>query len=159
MQALLLNKDFLFQNYVREELSTRAIAVMLGCSQTPVLLYLRKYGIKLRSSKEACRLWNQQHCPPKGYRQVHLPLHPMADKQGRVLEHRRIVEEVLGRLLEKNEVVHHRNGIPYDNRPKNLRVFLSQAEHCQFHRQFKKVSREKISTERASIKRPRFPKA
>lgn len=39
------------------------------------------------------------------------------------------MEEVLGRALEPSEVVHHRNGDPADNRPENLELFVSNAEH------------------------------
>jgi hypothetical protein len=32
------------------------------------------------------------------------------------------MERLLGRLLEKNEFVHHRNGVKSDNRPENLEL-------------------------------------
>ena len=46
----------------------------------------------------------------------------------RVRAHRAIMEGILGRTLNKSEVVHHKNGNKVDNRPENLEV-MSRAEH------------------------------
>ena len=39
-----------------------------------------------------------------------------------VLEHRHVMEGVLGRTLLSTEHVHHRNHVKHDNRPDNLAV-------------------------------------
>lgn len=68
-----------------------------------------------------------------GYRRVYAPRHPLAAKDGRVLEHRKVLYDQLGpgphpcarcgRSLEWTQIdVDHINADPSDNRPENLQV-------------------------------------
>lgn len=64
----------------------------------------------------------------KGYIVVLVPNHPKATSKGYVMEHRLIAEKVLGRYLERNEMVHHNNGDVKDNRNRNF-VICSRSYH------------------------------
>lgn len=59
-----------------------------------------------------------------GYVQLYRPDHPDATKKGYVLEHRLVMERMIGRRLLPSETPHHKNGIRSDNRPENLELWV-----------------------------------
>lgn len=68
-----------------------------------------------------------------GYIYAFAPDHPRATKDGYVLEHRLVAEQMIGRYLTSGESVHHKNGIKTDNRPRNLQV-MTKREHGLLHK-------------------------
>jgi len=68
-----------------------------------------------------------------GYVEIHLPGHILADKHGRVAEHRLVMSEHIRRPIEKTEHVHHINGDRSDNRIENL-VILTKSHHNSIHK-------------------------
>ena len=61
------------------------------------------------------------------------PSHPSAPSRGAVLQHRLVMEGVLGRFLTKRERVHHINHCSWDNRAQNLKLYASHQEHMLEH--------------------------
>ena len=77
--------------------------------------------------------WRGGRLIQDGYVRVRMP--PGSSQRYR-LEHRLVMEQVLGRPLKESETVHHRNGIRDDNRPENLELRTGQhgrgaTQHCQ----------------------------
>ena len=59
-----------------------------------------------------------------GYICEYLPDHIQANKDGRVLQHRRIMAEHIGRRLESFENVHHIDGDKTNNDIQNLELWV-----------------------------------
>lgn len=66
-----------------------------------------------------------------GYVMVKAPNHPDSHSNGYIYEHRIVAENKIGRRLESDEHVHHKNGDKQDNRPENLEV-RHESEHLAY---------------------------
>ena len=83
--------------------------------------YLRRYGSATPDLKEVGGQYKGTLYPLRhkaGYLQI------WDRERGRVIaQHRVVMEQHLGRHLERHENVHHRNGIRHDNRIENLELW------------------------------------
>jgi hypothetical protein len=69
-----------------------------------------------------------------GYKGVKIKNHPNANSCGCIPLHRLIMEKHLGRLLTKQEVVHHIDGNIYNNNINNLALCNNNSEHMKLHK-------------------------
>ncbi len=125
-----------------EGLTHRQIGERLGCADQHVSRLCRRYGIhpQRRGPRNGVGHPNWKggrQVDADGYILVWQLDHPHARRMagrksgGYVAEHRLVMEQVLGRYLEPGEVVHHLNGVHDDNRPENLELFGSNADHLR----------------------------
>lgn len=60
-----------------------------------------------------------------GYREFYNLPKAKGGQEGKSLEHRLVMERILGRRLQSGESVHHKNGVRHDNRPENLELWIT----------------------------------
>ena len=73
----------------------------------------------------------------KGYVYIYMPDHPKATKKGYVLEHRVVMEKILGRHLKDTETVHHIDGDTQNNEPTNLMLMDDECYHRKLHSKYR----------------------
>jgi predicted transcriptional regulator len=135
MKRIQIDIAYLRQLIEVDKLTQVRVAQILGVNRATVERACKLHGLLTqrtgpRSGREHTG-WKGGKILLGGYYYIYSPDHPNATKQKRVAEHRLVMESKLGRYLLRTEVVHHRNGVPTDNRPENLEVFQSNAEHLK----------------------------
>lgn len=73
-------------------------------------------------------------CKGGGYMYARtLPIHPNANSKGLYPLHRVLMENIIGRLLLRNEIVHHKDGNKENNNNDNLEL-MTVSNHSRHHR-------------------------
>ncbi len=138
--------------YVDKDLTAEQTGVRLGISRFHVRNYMNAFGIKRRNKgqRKGARSmnWKGGKIRHNGYIYVWTPDHPR-NSGNYVAEHILVMEKHLGRLLEKGEVIHHKNRIRDDNQPENLKLFNGHADHLKAHWK----NREEPKTEHGKLLR------
>lgn len=79
-----------------------------------------------------------------GYKEVYLAADSIkyGRRDGYVLEHRRVMQDLLGRKLKPNELIHHIDGGKLNNSPENLYLCRSVSHHRDIHNGLEEIAFE-----------------
>lgn len=143
---ILMDREWLHDQYIIQEKSMKIIAEEVGCSVGVVHSHLVAKDIPTRSIRKSVKLagndkrsgknhpyWKGGRRISAGYVWIYSPDHPSSNSTGYVQEHRLIAEDMIGRALTSKEIVHHIDGNKQNNDPSNLQI-MSRSEHVKLHR-------------------------
>jgi hypothetical protein len=124
--------------YYDEKRSTVEMADLLDCSQSSITTWMNKYGLERRSGSEAIQMafgtenevpLHKHHKGPMMWR------YHYKDEKADVMVHRLLAVAKYGFDALEGKVVHHKNEIPWDNRPDNI-TLMEPREHRSHHRTY-----------------------
>ncbi len=109
-------------------MSIPRICKEIGCTSGCVIPALKKAGVKCRSISDA----RHMVASGKPYNFGNNYMGICYAKNKRMPYHRYLMEQKLGRHLNRNECVHHIDGNPRNNSLDNL-IVLTRSEHARLH--------------------------
>ncbi|AGC34564.1 HNH domain endonuclease [Haloarcula sinaiiensis tailed virus 1] len=124
------DKETLQRLYYEEKLSTVSIADMAGTTASTVTYWMDKHGLDRRSLRDAQRKESAPYCMTgPGYMSWTCN---WFENQKEVKVHRLLAVSEFGFDAVANMHIHHKNEIPWDNRPANIEV-KSPKDHHRTH--------------------------
>ncbi len=123
-----MEKQEVINLYWNSKLSLRKTAEKLKTTMGKIEYFMRKNNIPTRPLKR-----NGFFIAKDGYKRIHNPNHPNSDGRGYIMEHRLIIEEYLGRYLNKEERIHHIDGDKGNNNINNLYLCKNISDHFYMH--------------------------
>lgn len=143
VKRVLPSKEELKRLYVEEKKNCKEICRLFGLSPNSsgnLSKELKSLGVEIRKDAGANHHgWKGGRIDKGGgYIGIWKPGHPRADHQGYVYEHTLVIEQTMGRLPTKAEVIHHIDCDKHNNSPTNLWL-CGKKEHIKCHRSIEKM--------------------
>lgn len=119
--------------YHTRGLSSNEIADVLPCNRGNVKRWLRRHGIEMRSPSEAAQRRALREPPTHRFHQGYEEVCTQVNGRQKVIGiHRLVAVAEYGFDAVRGKETHHKNGIPWDNRPENIKP-MSRSEHAKQH--------------------------
>lgn len=129
------DEELLRELYHDHNLSLNQIADLFGCAYSTVSNWMRRHEIPTREISEAKRVRTGTHNCASYRVRDHGSTECSTTVDGtrqRILVHRLLAISEYGFDAVCDNDVHHKNGIPWDNRPSNIEV-MDPGEHIAYH--------------------------
>lgn len=104
------------------------------------------YKSKINKIAVPSRYKGGKYTNTQGYILIKLPEHKNSNSDGYIREHIIVMEKNIGRYLNNEEIIHHKNGNKSDNRIENL-LLTTKSEHRKIHSIYKQDIKDKIFEE------------
>lgn len=144
------DEDTLRRLYHEEGLSGREMAERLDCGQQTVFRWMENFGIerqdKVQAIKEHHRVEYANYRMNTDGHYMWLAAHE--GKNEKVYVARLLAVAEHGTDAVEGMHAHHKNGVPWDNRPENIEL-MTPAEHTSHHSQGKDHPNSKLTEEDA----------
>jgi transposase-like protein len=125
------DKELMERLYVDEEMSMSDIAQKLGYSKGCIRRWVNRHGIETRKS-------NREKPPTHTFKEDGYEVMYIYDSGSyHQIRIHRLIAIAHGKLapsdFKNREIdIHHKNGVPWDNRPENIKS-ISRKEHAELH--------------------------
>lgn len=146
------NQNWCEEQYLVKSKSIHQIRKETGLGINTIKRWFYKFGIPIRKiddsivcQQKSHKLRNHPQWKGKknncGYFYIYNPSHPNAPKSGYISEHRFIAEQLIGRVLNIDEFVHHIDMDKSNNELSNLHI-TKQRGHKHVHSSFNRLCKQ-----------------
>jgi len=125
------DKEVLQRLYIEEGMSMKDIADKFGVKSALIDYWLKKRDIETRDAQEHQRRVGANFKTIDGYERWSC-YDPKHENNRFVQTHRLLAVAEYGFEAVCDKDVHHKNGVPWDNRPDNIEL-LTRSEHTKIH--------------------------
>lgn len=139
------NEEWLEEAYFERHLSVTEMAEEAGVADPTIIRQMDKHGLERRPNYVTRVLRNPgAGFVPAGVGGYEYIKHSVDDTTKQFRIHRLAAMAWFGIEEVKDSVIHHKDGVPWDNREDNLEVIENQSEHAKHHDFGKNGGRENV---------------